>query len=187
MKKEPFLEPVLRKLRIRKIIRHIPRGSCLCDFGCGTQALFLNTIKSSLSSGIGLDLRLQPQGDKKIALIQCDIDGNVPLKPNTFDVVTSLAVLEHLNNPVNNLRETHRILKKDGLLILTTPTPASKKVLEFLAFRLGVLSRDTIGEHKQYFDKTSIRNALIGAGFENEKIKITSFQMGFNMLVVAKK
>ncbi len=187
MAKEPFLELVLRKLRIRKIIRRIPPGSRLCDFGCGTHVLFLNTIKSSLTSGIGLDLRLQPQFDKKIALVKCDIDGDIPLKPNTLDVVTSLAVLEHLNNPANNLREAYRILKNGGLLILTTPSPASKKVLEFLAFRLGVLSRDMIGEHKQYFDRTNLRNMLTCSGFEDEKIKINGFQMGFNNLVIAKK
>ena len=189
MNKEPFLEPILRRLRIKKIMHHIPKNCILCDFGCGTNAFFLSTIKSSIQLGIGLDLQLQSQLDRKIKLITCNLDENIPLKSNTVDVVTSLAVLEHLNNPMKNLREAYRILKKEGLLILTTPTPTptSKKILEFFAFKLGLLSINTIGEHKHYFDKKNLKEILIGAGFEEKKMEIKSFQIGLNSLVVAEK
>lgn len=108
MSKEPFLEPILRKLRIRKIIPHIPKNCILCDVGCGTSALLLNTLRSYTRSGIGLDLKVKPQSDKKIKLIWCNLDNAIPLQSNTVDVLTSLAVLEHLNNP----RDAYRILKK---------------------------------------------------------------------------
>ena len=187
MNKEPFLEPILRELRIRKIIHHIPENCDLCDFGCGTSLLLLNTLKSSIRLGIGLDLKSKPQFDKKIKLIQCNLDEDIPLRSNTINVITSLAVLEHLNNPTNNLKEAYRILKGGGLLILTTPAPISKKVLEFMAFKLGILSIDTVGEHKHYFNRENLKEMLICAGFEEKKIKIKSFQMGFNNLIVAKK
>lgn len=187
MNKEPFLEPVLRKLRIRKIIHRIPKNCALCDFGCGTNLHLLNTLKSYIRLGIGLDLKLKPQSGKKIKPIRCNLDESVPLRSNTLDVITSLAVLEHLNNPLKNLTEAHRILKKGGVLILTTPAPVSKKILEFLTFKLGLLSIDTVGDHKNYFDKKILKNMLISAGFEEAKVKIKSFQIGFNNLVIAKK
>ena len=187
MSKEPFLEPILRKLRIKKITNHISKDCDLCDFGCGTRALLLNTLKPYIRAGIGLDLKLEPLSDNKIILIKCNLDHNIPLKPDTADLITSLAVFEHLNNPVNNLKEAYRILRKDGILILTTPAPVSKKILEFLTFKLGILSIDTVGDHKNYFDKKKLKDMLICAGFEESKIKIKSFQMGFNNLVIAKK
>lgn len=187
MSKEPFLEPILRKLRIKKITNHISKDCDLCDFGCGTRALLLNTLKPYIRSGIGLDLKLESPSDSKITLIKCNLDYNVPLKSDIIDMITSLAVFEHLNNPVNNLKEAYRILRKDGLLILTTPAPVSKKILEFLTFKLGILSIDTVGDHKNYFDKKILKDMLICAGFEESKIKIKSFQMGFNNLVIAKK
>lgn len=187
MSKEPFLEPILRKLRIKKITNHISKDCDLCDFGCGTRALLLNTLKPYIRSGIGLDLKLESPSDSKITLIKCNLDYNVPLKSDIIDMITSLAVFEHLNNPVNNLKEAYRILRKDGLLILTTPAPVSKKILEFLTFKLGILSIDTVGDHKNYFDKKILKDMLICAGFEKSKIKIKSFQMGFNNLVIAKK
>lgn len=130
MNKEPFLEPVLRKLRIRKIIHHIPKNCVLCDFGCGVNLHLLNTLKSYICLGIGIDLKLKPQPNKKFKLIQCNLDEDVPLRSNIIDVITSLAVIEHLNNPLKNLTEAHRILKKGGILILTTPAPVSKKILK---------------------------------------------------------
>ena len=187
MSKEPFLEPILRKLRIRKIIHHIPENCDLCDFGCGTSLLLLNTLKSYIRSGIGLDLKLKPLFDKKIKLIRCNLGESIPLRSNTIDVITSLAVIEHLSNPTNNLKEAYRILRKGGLLILTTPTPISKKILEFMAFKLGILSIGTVGEHKHYFDKKNLKEMLTCAGFEESKIKVKSFQIGFNNLVVVKK
>jgi len=187
MNKEPLLEPILRKLRIQKIIHHIPGNCALCDFGCGANLHLLNTLKSYIRLGIGLDLKLKPFDDTKIKLIQCNLDKEIPLKSDTIDIITSLAVLEHLNNPLKNLTEAHRILKKGGILILTTPAPISKKILEFMTFKLCILSIDTVGEHKHYFNKRNLKEMLICAGFEEGRIKIKSFQIGFNNLVIAKK
>lgn len=185
--KEPFLEPILRKLRIKKIIHHIPRDCILCDFGCGTKGLLLYTLKPYIRLGIGLDLKLETSGSNKIKLLQCNLDKDIPLKSDTVDVVTSLAVLEHLNNPINNLKEAYRILKKGGGLVLTTPAPISKNILEFFTFKLGILSKDTVGDHKNYFSKKLIRELLVRTGFEEKNIKIKSFQMGLNIFVIAKK
>lgn len=185
--KEPFLEPILRKLRIRKIARYIPKNCKLCDFGCGQKIFLLNTLKSNIRLGVGLDLATNLQTDEKIKLIVCDLEKDIPLQSNTFDAVTSLAVLEHLNNPLQNLKEAYRILKRTGVLILTTPAPISKWLLEFLAHKIGILSVGMISDHKHYFDKKTLKEMLILAGFEEKKMEIKSFQVGLNSLIVAEK
>lgn len=187
MNKEPFLEPILRRLRMKKILHHIPKNSYLCDFGCGSKTLFLHTLKSNISLGVGLDLAINLQTDEKIKLIVCDLEKDIPLQSNTFDAVTSLAVLEHLDNPLQNLKEAYRILKRTGVLLLTTPAPASERVLEFFAYKLGILSVEMIGGHKHYFDKKTLREMVILAGFEDKNITIKSFQAGFNNFVIANK
>lgn len=55
--------------------------------------------------------------------INVDIVGSVyqiPLKNNTVDLLTSFMVLEHLNEPKQALTECARVLKKTGLLAITT-------------------------------------------------------------------
>jgi len=52
-----------------------------------------------------------------------DIVGSVyelPLKPSTCDLVTNFMVLEHLNKPLDALKECYRVLEKKGYIALTT-------------------------------------------------------------------
>lgn len=105
MNKEPFLDPVLRKLRIRNIMHRIPKNCALCDFGCGTNLHLLNTLKSYIRLGIGIDLKLKPQSGKKIKPTLCNLDESISSRSNTLDVVASLAVFALLTNPTNNLEE----------------------------------------------------------------------------------
>lgn len=46
---------------------------------------------------------------------------NFPVPEEQFDVVISADVIEHIKDPLNYLKEAFRVLKKDGLLLLTTP------------------------------------------------------------------
>ena len=66
-----------------------------------------------------------------------DNQKNFPIKNDSFDMVTSLEVIEHLNydNILNLLSELRRILNPNGILFLTTPTPPmNEKVWEHLRF-----------------------------------------------------
>ena len=47
--------------------------------------------------------------------------GRMPFDDGAFDTVVSFQVLEHTPDPEGLLREMARVLKKDGLLILTAP------------------------------------------------------------------
>jgi len=51
--------------------------------------------------------------------ICCDIH-NIKWKDDYFDTVIATEVLEHIHNPQKAIKEIHRILKKDGICILTT-------------------------------------------------------------------
>jgi SAM-dependent methyltransferase len=47
--------------------------------------------------------------------------GRLPFKNGTFDAVMCLEVLEHTTSPVKMIDEIGRVLKKEGVLILTVP------------------------------------------------------------------
>ncbi|MBM3230103.1 methyltransferase domain-containing protein [Candidatus Pacearchaeota archaeon] len=50
----------------------------------------------------------------------CDLQ-SIPQKTNTYDAILSTEVLEHVSDPLAVLKEKRRILKKGGVLYLTTP------------------------------------------------------------------
>lgn len=98
-----------------------------------------NVLEIGCGEGRGLDL-LAPASDQYTALdkIQEIIDrlqsaypkikfiqGNIPpmsmLEDNTYDVVISFQVIEHIKDDKGYLEEIHRILKPGGKAIITTP------------------------------------------------------------------
>lgn len=73
-------------------------------------------------SAFGLDISSE-------AIIRLDKDLNgvvaalpyIPFLDNTFDIVIATEVLEHLSSPRDTLQEIHRVLKFNGLLIVSVP------------------------------------------------------------------
>ncbi|MCD4784837.1 MAG: class I SAM-dependent methyltransferase [Candidatus Eremiobacteraeota bacterium] len=186
--KEPFFEPIFRKLRIGKIIKYIPAGSIICDMGCGPVGEFLFGIKDHIKKGYGFDNLTNDSNNTNIILKKINIaTDEIPLADSTVDVVTSLAVLEHLDNPLFMLKESYRILQPGGSLLLTTPAPVAKPILEFLAYRLHLISKREIDEHKHYFNREELRDIFIKAGFQDNNIKCSVFEFGFNNFVIAQK
>jgi len=184
--KEEFLEPYLRKMRINKIRRYIPKNCILCDIGCGFNAKFLHEIAPFIREGIGIDKKVNDMKLDKTKLIKMELDKDLLLPSESVDCITLLAVLEHLEYPNRILKECHRILKPGGNLILTTPTPFSRPILEFLSFKLNVVSPIEIADHKNYFNSIQLTNILKKeCGFENVIAK--TFQFGLNNFVVAIK
>ena len=186
--KEPFLEPVFRRLRFYKIEKLIPLNSVVCDLGCGPRGELLKHIQSRIEKGAGFDNLVEPFCGEKISLMPLNLDiESIPLKDESVDTVVSLAVLEHLENPLHLIKEAYRILKKGGSLLLTTPTPLAKPVLEFLAYRLCLISKREIDEHKYYFSKNELSDLLIKCGFSDNRIISRVFQLGFNNFIHAVK
>jgi ubiquinone/menaquinone biosynthesis C-methylase UbiE len=182
-----FFDKLLRQWRCRKVIKHIPKDSVICDIGCGEKAFFLKAVSRSIKKGIGLDEKAAAYADSKLEIKKCRLSAAVPLEDESCDVVTMMAVLEHLSKPQEILNECSRILKKGGKLILTVPAPSAKKILEFLAFKLKVIDENEIKDHKNYFKAEDIKKMLSVAGFKKENIRNRFFEFHFNILTIAKK
>jgi len=52
---------------------------------------------------------------------QENLMGNLPVKSNCLDIIFAGEIIEHLIDTDHFLDEIHRVLKKSGSLVLTTP------------------------------------------------------------------
>ena len=179
--KEPFLEPILRRLRLRQVAPYVRRyPNCrLLDIGCGWNATLLRALESIIQSGVGIDFKAPKLRTSKLTTIESRLDVRLPFADSSFDFVTMLAVLEHLDRPIEILNECCRVLRPGGGLLLTVPSTCAKPVLEFLAFRLGIVSRSEIEDHKRYFDKKSLEDLFHGIA-EFSGFSHAYFQAGLN-------
>jgi len=85
----------------------------ILDVGCNYKPYF-PFFEGLSKSYIGLDIHAGKYVDV-VAKAE-----NIPFKDNTFDVVLCFQVLEHVENPQKAIHEMHRVLKKNGILMLST-------------------------------------------------------------------
>lgn len=184
--KQSLLDLIIKKLRFGEIFKEIPENSFLVDLGCGFNGDFLKTISPKIKKGIGFDLSVSHKKlPPNIQLKSFNLSQKLPISSQTVEIVTILAVIEHVHNPQQLLEEAYRILKPTGKLIITTPSTYSKPLLEFLAFKLGVISKEEIMDHKQYFDLPTLKKSLQVTNFKN--IRLHYFELKMNLFAVAKK
>lgn len=186
---ETLLDKGIRRWRFGKVLRQLREEQTVLDVGCGFWGHFLRTASGRIGKGIGIDRMVaEACGDSdKVSLQAGDIEGRLEVPDASVDVVTSLAVLEHVKDPEFALSEMYRVLKPGGKLILTTPSKRAKPLLEFLAFRMKWINSEEIADHKRYYDGPMLRSALVGRGFSPEGVEIRTFQAGFNLMAVARK
>jgi len=113
------------------------------------------------------------------------LDSKLPFTEGYFDVVTMLAVLEHLSNPLGIVKEIERVLTRKGRLVLTVPSKLSRPVLEFLSYKLKIVNEDEIRDHKKYYDYTELKNLFAQTSLTIERHKY--FQLGMNNFCVILK
>ena len=158
--------PVTRYLRFSNAMRYCKPGECHLDIGCG-DGFFLR--RSPCSEAFGLDMRM---GDPAI-----DSQNPLPFESSQFDLVTMLAVLEHLTEPRAVIQDIARVLKPGGRLVLTTPKQAADKLIR-------IYVRDLDDEHETYFEEGSMKKLVSGllvpAGYH-------TFLAGLNQAFAAQK
>jgi SAM-dependent methyltransferase len=93
----------------------------LLDVGCG-RAEMLNAFSELGLDCCGCDLEAPPSGSSECEIKELDFGHDpFPYDADSFDVVFSKSVIEHLHDPGNFLGQIRRVLKPGGIFILLTP------------------------------------------------------------------
>jgi len=92
----------------------LPSGESLLDYGCADKP-YEELFRRKFDNHIGADL----SGNEK-ASVTIKANGDLPCDDGSFDCVLSSQVLEHVLDPSQYLRESFRVLKAGGSLILST-------------------------------------------------------------------
>jgi SAM-dependent methyltransferase len=190
------LDSFLAKQRYKIATRQIElakKNGRILDIGCGSYPLFLLNV--DFTEKYGLDKMVETATEERtkqqeIILISHDIENEekLPFEDNFFDVVSMLAVFEHIepNKLVKMHREIYRTLKPGGIYIMTTPAFWTDCLLRLLA-KSGLITDIEIREHKGSYSHSMISCILQEAYFQRNKLRFGYFELFMNIWATATK
>jgi hypothetical protein len=178
-----LLDREIQLLRFRAASKFVPSGSRLLDIGSADGAWF-KFLGDRIAKSVGLDPnaadRTTPEGHR---LVKGTLDTVV--LDESFDCVTALAVLEHLND--GELAEFGRQVRScttdDAVMVATVPSPAVDRILD-VGIRLHLLDGMEAEEHHG-LDAGTIPEVLAETGWSLRNR--TTFEFGLNNLFVLQR
>jgi SAM-dependent methyltransferase len=166
--------------RMQITARWIPRGSRVLDIGCH-QGEFLFWPGEKIAPSVGLDpLYHGDANPKEHRFFAQNFQGGLPLEQNSFDAITLLATLEHIHDKASSARESARLLRAGGRVIITVPSPLVDRILDFLIM-LQIVDGMSLEKHHGFLPE-ELPGIFIPAGFSLRSKR--KFQFGLNNLYV---
>ena len=187
-----LLEKFLASRRAHQANSLIPekaRSGRILDVGCGSYPTFL--FNTRFAERYGVDrVTLTDVRDDRLTLVEHDIAGGsgLPFEDSFFEVVTMLAVFEHLETAALRrlLQEIRRVLRPGGFYVLTTPVRWTEGLLKLMS-SVGLLSHEEVNEHKAQYSAPEVVTLLLDGGFERSNIRHGTFELGMNHWAVAQR
>jgi SAM-dependent methyltransferase len=146
-------------------IQRYKYGGRLLDVGCGTGIFLGEAHRSGRWELVGIEPTLQAaEYASKTLNIPCIPRrfNEVDMPEGSFDVLTMWNVLEHLENPIEDLRHAYQVLRPDGLLVLAIPNVDGIGPKLFGSYWMGW----DLPRHLYLFPQKQLRKILEEIGFK---------------------
>lgn len=187
-KESTFLN-YIKSLFYKSIYSPLPKNKIgkILDVGCG-NGLYLSQLQENGWDVYGIDMSSDAVKFAKdefgLKNVKQGVLEDVDYPSNMFDVITMHHVIEHLYNPIKVLQKINKSLKKNGLLVISTPNIDS---INFSFFKKYWFPLET-PRHTYLFNKKTMSNLADKAGFKIVKVSydksshsfIRSFKYKYN-------
>ena len=163
-----FVEDICRRVTDRR-----PR---ILDVGCGTGANLL--MLSQYGDAEGVDISEDALAfcrERGLEKVKLGAGEELPYDEGTFDLVTALDVVEHMDDDLAGLREMRRVLRPGGRVLLFVPT---------FMFLWGV--QDDVSNHRRRYRLPELQRVLEQAGFEIERMTYANITFFLPILLMRK-
>lgn len=152
------------QLQIIEKTTPIVSGDKILEIGCGIGALISLLKERGVADITAIELDSEAaefvRQSEDISVLTCSIE-EARMDSGRFTKIFALEVLEHIHNPVQDLKKIHSLLTEGGLFIATTPYPFNK----------NIISDDT---HLYVLPPLCWRRILEAAGFREIKMRALS-------------
>jgi SAM-dependent methyltransferase len=152
------------------------RPAKILDVGCGTGANLV--MLGEFGEAHGIDVShdaLSFCRARGLDRVRHGAAEELPYEDETFDLVTALDVVEHLDDDAAGLREFRRVLRPDGRILLFVPA---------FMFLWGV--QDDVSNHRRRYTLPELLRVVREAGFEIERATYANITFFLPILLVRK-
>jgi SAM-dependent methyltransferase len=142
--------------------RALPAGAGLeiLDVGCGTGTMLGHLARFGHAQGVDADAEaIRFCRERGLDEVRHVAPGPLPFADASFDLVTALDVVEHIDDDAAAVAEMARVLRPGGLALTTVP-----------AFPSLWGRQDEIAHHKRRYRAAGLRALVAGAGLEVEHL-----------------
>ncbi len=167
------------KKRLNDISTYVQGGELL-EIG-SAYGFFLNLAKDKFN-GIGYELCTEAAEYAKqefsLDIRNEDFLSDITLKANSFDSIVMWDVIEHLPNPERFTEKAYHLLKKGGVLAMSTgdiDSPVARLQKE----KWRLIHPPT---HLHYFSKQNLCRLLVQQGFKIEKVSYPGFWRSWDQI-----
>ena len=142
------------KANLLKFNNLLKPGQKILDFGCGGGYLLKN-IKETNTKLFGVEVNKEAKKIAKTNGVKVFSNSNL-LPANYFDLIISNHALEHTDNPLLELKNLHKSLKKNGHICIVVP----------LDNKSYSYKKNDINFHFFSWSPMNLGNILTRAGFD---------------------
>lgn len=144
------------------------------DIGCGaTGYTTIEAVKKNKLISFGIDISLEAMLKAKILaekegvedktfFLVCSAE-NLPFRPNTFDYISAVSLLEHLDDDRRAIKNISEIIKTNGYLYICVPN--TYKRMWFFLWPVYYVIDKIIG-HKRHYSIEKLDQVMQKAGFK---------------------
>ncbi|HZB25005.1 MAG TPA: class I SAM-dependent methyltransferase [Vicinamibacterales bacterium] len=157
--------------RNRRVLDLLPAGARCLDVGCGAGGFApLLAERFQVVSGVDLSLTLAKAASTRGMRALCaDVDeGELPFLDAAFDAIVCCDVLEHVFDPVTFVKRVTRVLRPQGLFIVSVPNirywPRVRSLLGGYFPRTTGDPNGYDGGHLHYFASRNVIEVFAAAG-----------------------
>lgn len=149
----------------------------ILDIGCGSGRI-TKKIQDKGYRVNGLDFSEEAiKKAKQIGITAniCNLDNGIMTDSDSYDVIWAGDIIEHVFDPIGLLKESHRVLKNGGVILMTIPSDVGLisriKILFGQSYQSAMYKNSGYYKHHTFFNINLIKFMLKKAGFKIIRIK----------------
>jgi 2-polyprenyl-3-methyl-5-hydroxy-6-metoxy-1,4-benzoquinol methylase len=179
------------QLRLGFLLENVQPGDRVLDVGCGEGDFAVELLRAGAvptAADVAEEpLRRARARDPQLDLRMLDGEGAWELEDASFDVVWAGEVIQHVADTSSWLSEARRVLRSDGLLLLSAPALGRRELVSSALSRESFARRfEPRGGDLRHYSRATLVDLISDFGFREVAVRAAGGRLGAGRVLLAR-